>query len=81
MINLATVEKRLEILDQEIAEAERAEEQALAGETAQVGASASPTATMPGRMAHGSRKPPSWKAKTTRDQKRQRNRCRAPRRL
>ena len=70
MVNLSTVEKRLEILDREIAEAERAEEPTPAA------AEAERVASPPAPMAEGSRKPPSWKAKTTRGKKRQRDRCR-----
>jgi transposase len=72
MINLATVEKRLEILDQEIAVAERADGPVQAVETAQVEVSASPTDP----MAESSSKSTSWKATTTRGKKRQRNRYR-----
>jgi transposase len=62
MVNLATVEKRLEILDREPTEMEQA-----AGSTPTVG---------PAAMPESSSKPPSWEAKTTRGKKRQRNRCR-----
>ena len=72
MVNLATVEKRLEILDREIAETERAEEPTPAVESAKAEVSASPTAP----RAESPTKPPSWKAKTTRGKKRQRDRCR-----
>jgi transposase len=75
MINLATVEKRLEILDREIAETERAEEPTLAVEPAKAELSGSP----PAPRAESSSKPPSWKAKTTRGKKRQRDRCRRAR--
>jgi transposase len=76
MINLATVEKRLEILDQEIAEAERAQEPSQAVEPAEPEVSTSSAATPPDPVAESSRKPLAWKAKTTRGKKRQRDRCR-----
>lgn len=69
MVNLATVEKRLEVLDRELTE------MAGAGEpTPTVGPAAPPAA-----MAGSSSKPPSWEAKTTRGQERQRDRCRRAR--
>jgi transposase len=76
MINLAAVEKRLEILDREIAEAERAEEPTLAVEPAEADGSAWLAETLPDPVVGGSSKPPSWKAKTLRGKKRQRDRCR-----
>ena len=66
MVNLATVEKRLDILEEEITKAERAEEPTEASEQAPLLA---PTTESPS-------KPPSWKARTTRGMKRQRARCR-----
>jgi len=72
MINLATVEKPLEILDREIAEEEHAEEPTLVVASAEVELSSSP----PAPMAESFSKPPSWKAKTTRGKKRQRERYR-----
>jgi transposase len=76
MVTLATVEKRLEILEQEIAEAEQAEDPTLAVEPAEAEHSALPTAPPPASTAESVAKPPSWKAKTTRGKKRQRDRCR-----
>jgi transposase len=74
MVNLATVEKRLEILDQEIAEVERAEGPTPAVEPAQAETSASPSAMPPDPSAENSTKPSAWKAKTARGRKRQRER-------
>ncbi len=82
MVNLDTVEKRLEILDQEITEAERAEGPMPAIETMQAEVSPSPTAPMAKSSSHvapvpeSPAKPAAWKAKTTRGKKRQRDRCR-----
>lgn len=76
LVNLATVEKRLEILNQEIAEAEGTAEVTPAVKRTEAESSASPTAPPPAPMAESWSKPPSWKAKTTRGKKRQRNRCR-----
>jgi transposase len=71
MVNLATVEKRLEILEREIAEAEGTEErQTLESSPGNDGAP--PSAP----VAENGTKPPSWKAKTIRGKKRQRDRCR-----
>ena len=69
MVNLATVERRLEVLDREIAEAERAE-----GPAATDGPEAPPAPT-----AEGPDKPPAWEAKTVRGKRRQRDRCRRAR--
>jgi transposase len=66
MVNLATVEKRLGILDEEIARTEQAEEPT----------PASGQATLPAPMTESPSTPPSWKARTTRGMKRQRGRCR-----
>ena len=83
MVNLDTVEKRLEILDREIREAEQAEEPTPAIESAEPEVLPSPTAPMaegstplPAPMPESPAKPPAWKAKTTRGKKRQRDRCR-----
>jgi transposase len=76
MVNLATVEKRLEILDQEIAEAEGTAEATPAVEHKEAELSAPRTPTPPAPMAESSDKSPSWKAKTTRGKKRQRDRYR-----
>ncbi len=69
MVNLATVEKRLDILEGEIIKAERGEEPTQASEPA----------TLPVPMTESPGKPPSWKAETTRGMKRQRARCRRAR--
>jgi len=76
MINLATVEKRLEILNRDIAEAEQAEEPTLPVEPVEVEVSASPIVMPSDPVTGDSSKPPSWKAKTMRGKKRQRDRCR-----
>jgi hypothetical protein len=76
MVSLATVEKRLEILDREIAEAERAEEPTPAVEPANTVVSALSMATPPDSLAESSSKPPAWMAKTARGKKRQRKRYR-----
>jgi transposase len=83
MVNLDTVEKRLEILDREIREAERAEELTPAIEstepdvlpslTASIAESSTPLSAP---IPESPTKPASWKAKTTRGKKRQRDRCR-----
>jgi transposase len=69
MVNLATVGKRLDILEEEITKAGRGEEPAQASEPA----------TLPAPMTGGPSKPPSWKARTARGMKRQRARCRRAR--
>jgi transposase len=76
MINLATVEKRLEILDRELSEAEPAEEPTPAVKPAEAELAAASTAMPPDPTAESRSKPPSWQAKTTRGKKRQRDRCR-----
>jgi transposase len=82
MVNLETVEKRLEILDREIREAEQAEEATSATKSTEPEVLPSPAAPMavdsaplPAPMPESSTKPPVWKAKTTRGKKRQRDRC------
>jgi transposase len=81
MVNLDTVEKRLEILDREIRKAEQAEEPTLAIESTEPEVLPSPTAPMaegsaPLPMPESPTQPQAWKAKTTRGKKRQRDRCR-----
>jgi transposase len=83
MVNLDTVEKRLEILDREIRDAEQAQEAAPAIESTELEVLPSPSAPMaevsapsPAPMPENPTKPPAWKAKTTRGKKRQRDRCR-----
>jgi transposase len=83
MVNLDTVEKRLEILDREIREVEPAEEPTPAIESAEPEALPSPNAAMAegftplsAPMPESPSQPQAWKAKTTRGKKRQRDRCR-----
>ena len=83
MVNLDTVEKRLEILDREIREAEQAEEPIPAIESTKAEVPPSPTASMAksstplsAPVPESPAKPAAWKAKTTRGKKRQRDRCR-----
>lgn len=73
-VNLATVEERLEILDREIAEAERPDALAPTVGAAEPKPSTSPTATPSVPASEDSPKSTSWKAKTTRGKKRQRKR-------
>lgn len=82
MVNLETVEKRLEILVREIREAEQTEEPAPAIESTEPevlpslpAPMAEDSAPSPAPMPEGAPKPPAWKAKTTRGKKRQRDRC------
>ena len=71
MVNLATVEKRLEIVEREIAETEGTEEPPrLESPTGNDGAPQS------GLVEENDTKPPAWKAKTIRGKKRQRDRYR-----
>ena len=83
MVNLDIVEKRLEILDREIRNAEQAEEPKPAIESAEPEVLPSPTSPMaegsaplPAATPESPTKPPAWKAKTRRGKKRQRDRCR-----
>jgi transposase len=83
MVNLDTVAKRLEILDREIREAERAQEPTSAIESTAPEVLPSPSAPMaeaspplPIPTPEGPSKPAVWKAKTTRGKRRQRDRCR-----
>ena len=76
MVNLATVNKRLEILDQEIAELEQAEELTPAIEPDECALPVPPGTPPHGPTVATSNKPPSWKAKTKRGKKRQRDRYR-----
>jgi transposase len=76
MVSLSTVEKRLEILDRELAESEPAQEPILAVKPAEAQHPAVPTATSLAPTAESPGTPPSWQAKTTRGMKRQRDRCR-----
>ena len=71
MVSLATVEKRLEILEREIAEAEGIEEPRTS-ESPKANHDVSPSAP----VAEDDSKPASWKAKTIRGKKRQRARYR-----
>jgi transposase len=73
MINLATVEKRLAILDKEIAEAERTEEPILEVDPSFDELPECPTAPTQDPMPGASSKPQRWKAKTPRGKKRQRD--------
>jgi transposase len=82
MVNLDTVEKRLEILVREIKEAEQAQKPTPAIESTEAEVSPPPTTPMmegptplPVPMPEDSAKPEAWKAKTTRGKKRQRDRC------
>jgi hypothetical protein len=71
MANFATVEQRLEILDRDIAEAEGTEEpRTLESSTG------NDSVPQSGPVADSDTKPPSWKAKTLRGKKRQRDRYR-----
>jgi transposase len=86
MVNLDTVDKRLEILDQEIAEAEQTEAPTPAIETAQpevppstVAAMAESSTPLAAATVESFTKPAAWKAKTPRGKKRQRDRCRRAR--
>jgi transposase len=83
MVNLATVEKRLAILDQEIGQQagaeERGEDILPVIEVPEPEGSASPTTTSPGPTAASCAQPQSWKAKTWRGKKRQRDRYRRAR--
>jgi transposase len=88
MVNLDTVEKRLEILDREIREAQQAQEPTRAIESTEPEVLPSPTAAMaegsaslPMATPESPSKPPVWKAKTTRGQKRQRDRCRRAKKI
>jgi transposase len=76
MINLATVEKRLEILDQEIGGEEREEEMTPAIDVPEPEATASPSTTSPGPTEPNRTPTQSWKAKTKRGKKRQRDQYR-----
>ncbi len=83
MVNLDTVEKRLEILDREIKEAEQAEGPTPAIKPEEPEVLPSPAAPMagdstpsPAPTPESPAKPAAWKAKTTRGKKRQRDRCR-----
>jgi transposase len=83
MVNLDTVEKRLEILDREIREAEQAEASTLATASPAPEVLPSPitpmtenSTTLSDPMPESPTKPHAWKAKTTRGKKRQRDRCR-----
>jgi transposase len=76
MINLATVEKRLEILEHEIGAEERGEEVTQAIEVPEPGVPASPTTTLSSSKEATCAKTRSWKAKTLRGKKRQRDRYR-----
>jgi transposase len=73
MINLATVEKRLEILDQEIEKEERGEEVVPALEVPEPEGSASPTTTSHGPTEASRVQKQSWKANTLWGKKRQRD--------
>lgn len=83
MVNLATVEKRLAILDQEIGqetgEEERGEDAPPVIEVPEPGGSALPTTTSPGATAASCAPTESWKATTLRGKKRQRDRYRRAR--
>jgi hypothetical protein len=88
MVNLDTVEKRLEILDREIREAEQAQEPPRAIESTEPEVLPSPSAPMaedpaplPIPTPESPSKPAAWKAKTTRGQKRQRDRCRRAKKI
>jgi len=83
MVNLETVEKRLEILDREITEAEQARDSTSAMQSVEPEALPSPAAPMAGDPApspaptpESPTKPLAWKAKTTRGKRRQRDRYR-----
>jgi transposase len=83
MVNLDTVEKRLEILDREIRESEEAEGPTPAIKPEEPEALPSPSAPMagdptpsPAPTPESPAKPPTWKAKTTQGKKRQRDRYR-----
>jgi transposase len=85
MVNLDTVEKRLEILDREIKEAEHAEESTPSLESTPPQALPLPTAANaenPTQPPENPKQPPTWKAaKTTRGKKRQRDCCRRAKRV
>ena len=83
MVNLETIEKRLEILDREITEAEQARDSTSAMQSMEPEALPSPAAPMAGDPAPSPAptpgsptKPPAWKAKTTRGKRQQRERYR-----
>jgi transposase len=79
MVNLETVEKRLEILDQEIGQEERGEDVLPVIEVPEPEGSALPTTTSPGPTEASCAQRQSWKAKTLRGKKRQRDRYRRAR--
>jgi transposase len=88
MVNLETVEKRLEILNRDIREAEQAQGPTLAIETTEPEVLPSPTASiaesstpLSAPIPESPSKPASWKAKTTRGKKRQRDRYRRAKRV
>jgi Transposase DDE domain len=77
MVNLQTVEKRLEILDREIAEAERSGNAATEGPGPEV--AASPPPAPPPAPGAGPADAPSGTAETSRGKRRQREHCRRAR--
>jgi transposase len=81
MINLATVQKRLQILDQEIAALQRAEDVIPATEVSEPKASASAATitTLPSPAEASDAKPQAWKAKTLTGKRRQRDQYRCAR--
>ena len=79
MINLATVEKRLEILDQEVAAQQGGETVIPAIGDPQPEDGALPTTTSPCPSEASCATTPAWQAKTLRGKKRQRERYRRAR--
>ena len=79
MINLATVEKRLEILDREIGQLERGDEVTPPSEVPEPEGSASPDTTSPDATKANPAQKQSWKAKTFRGKTRQRDQYRRAR--
>jgi transposase len=79
MINLATVEKRLEILDREIGQEEQGDEVTPPVEVPEPEGSASRTFTSPDPTEASRAQKQSWKAKTLRGKRRQRDQYRRAR--
>ena len=79
MINLATVEKRLEILDRELGQEEPGDEVTPPVEVPEPEGSASPTPTSPDPTEAVRAQKQSWKAKTLRGKRRQRDQYRRAR--
>ncbi len=81
MINLTTVQKRLQILDQEIAALQRGEDviPATAASEPKASATAATITRLPSPAAASDAQPPAWKAKTLVGKRRQRDQYRCAR--